>query len=98
MFSDEDLLEISSLQHLSFCERQWMLIHMERLWSENVLTVEGRQLHEFVHEQGSESRAGVRMVRGLRLCSFVFGLCGVADFVEFHPDDDGILVEGLDGR
>lgn len=98
MFSDEDLLEISSLQHLSFCERQWMLIHMERLWSENVLTVEGRQLHEFVHEQGSESRAGVRMVRGLRLRSLAFGLCGVADLVEFHPDDDGIFVEGLDGR
>lgn len=84
MFSDEDLLPISGLQHLNFCERQWALIHMEQEWSENVLTIEGSQLHEHVHKQGAESRGNVRLVRGLRLRSLRLGLYGVADLVEFH--------------
>ena len=98
MFGDEDLLPISGLQHLRFCERQWALIHMEREWEENVLTVEGRQLHEFVHEQGSESRRGMRMVRGLRLRSLELGLYGVADLVEFHPSERGVPLPGQSGR
>ena len=63
MFTDEDLLPISGLQHLTFCERQWALIHMEMEWEENVRTVEGKQLHESVHEQGMNARSGVRMAR-----------------------------------
>ena len=85
MFHDEELLPLSGLQHLMFCERQWALIHMDQEWTENVLTVEGKQLHEFVHEQGSGVREGIRMARGLRLRSLALGLYGVADLVEFHP-------------
>jgi CRISPR-associated exonuclease Cas4 len=97
MFSEDDLLSISGLQHLTFCERQWALMYMEGEWSENVLTVEGKQLHEFVHSQGSESRSGVRVVRGLRIRSLEFGLYGVADMVEFHPSDDGAKITGHRG-
>ncbi|MDR1873688.1 MAG: CRISPR-associated protein Cas4 [Synergistaceae bacterium] len=98
MYSDEDLLPISGLQRLAFCERQWALVHMEQERSENVLTIEGRQLHEFVHEQGSGVRSGVRMVRGLHLRSLSLGLYGVADLVEFRPCDDGAVLPGLTGR
>ncbi len=98
MFADEDLLLISGLQHLMFCERQWALIHLEQEWAENVLTVEGKQLHEHVHEQGVGVRAGVRMVRGLRLRSLTLGLYGVADLVEFHPCEAGAPLPGLSGR
>ena len=35
MYSDEDLLLISGLQHVAFCEKQWALIHMEQEWEEN---------------------------------------------------------------
>jgi CRISPR-associated exonuclease Cas4 len=98
MFPDEELLPLSGLQHLMFCERQWALIHMEQEWDENVLTVEGKQLHEFVHEQGSGARDGVRMVRGLRLRSLALGLYGVADLVEFHPAASGAALPGLPGR
>ena len=98
MFSDEDLLPISGLQHLAFCERQWALIHMEMEWEENERTVEGKQLHEFVHEQGTSVRSGVRMTRGLRLRSLTLGLYGVADLVEFHPHDDGVTVPEFSGR
>jgi CRISPR-associated exonuclease Cas4 len=85
MFSEDELLPISALQHLLFCERQCALIHVERLWAENRLTVEGRQMHDRAHAGPSESRGGVRIVRGLPLRSLRLGLAGVADVVEFHP-------------
>lgn len=98
MFSEDELLPISALQHLVFCPRQCALIHIEQLWSENVFTAEGRGLHEKVHETEAESRPGVRIVRGLRLRSLELGLVGQADVVEFHDDSDGAAVPGLPGR
>ncbi|MCK4342696.1 MAG: CRISPR-associated protein Cas4 [Phycisphaerae bacterium] len=87
MYTEDDLLPISALQHLVFCERQCALIHVEGLWVENRLTVEGKQLHEKVHAAGGETRAGVRIVRGLPLRSLRLGLSGIADVVEFHAPD-----------
>ena len=79
---------ISGLQHLSFCERQWALIHIEQAWGENRFTAEGQNLHQRVHADESESRKYVRIARGLRLRSLRLGLIGRADVVEFHrlPD------------
>src|SRR5208283_1719691 len=89
MYSEDELLPISGLQHLRFCERQWALIHIEQQWEENRLTAEGRILHDRVHEAGTESRPGVVMARGLRLHSLRLGLTGQADVVEFHQVDGG---------
>ncbi len=89
MYSEDDLLPLSALQHLAFCERQCALIHLEQQWAENRLTAEGRQLHERVHEQESESRGDTRIVRALRIRSLRLGLIGVADVVEFHHQPDG---------
>jgi CRISPR-associated exonuclease Cas4 len=83
MFSEDDLLPLSGLQHLAFCERQWALIHLEQQWAENRLTAEGRVRHERVHDETTESRGDTRTVRGLRVHSFVLGLVGMCDVVEF---------------
>lgn len=91
MYSESDLLPLSGLQHLVFCERQWALIHLEQQWAENRLTAEGRQMHERAHEQREEWREGVRISRGLAVRSFGLGLTGVVDVVEFHPQPDGRL-------
>jgi CRISPR-associated exonuclease Cas4 len=88
LFSDDQLLPISALQHLLFCERQCALIYLERVWAENRLTVEGRQLHKKAHDprKGSgDVRHGGRTVRGIELLSRRLGLFGVADVVEFPP-------------
>jgi CRISPR-associated exonuclease Cas4 len=61
------------------------LIHIEGLWAENRLTVEGRHLHDKAHEGPDEMRGDVRIVRGLALRSLRLGLIGKADVVEFHP-------------
>ncbi len=84
MFDEADLLPISALQHLAFCERQCALIHLEGLWAENRLTVEGHHLHDRAHQRETESRGDLRVARGLRLRSLRLGLSGIADVVEFH--------------
>lgn len=83
-YAEEDLLPLSALAHLAFCERRAALVHIEQLWEENRFTVEGRHLHEKVHEAGPEVRDGVRIARGVRLHSLRLGLVGQADVVEFH--------------
>ncbi len=93
-----DLLPISALQHLLYCERQCALIHIERLWEENFFTAEGRVLHERAHEGPSESRPGIRVARGLTLVSRRLGLQGEADVIEFHSDGRLVLVEYKRGK
>lgn len=88
MFSDDDLIPLSALQHLLFCERQCALIHVEGLWSENPLTVEGRRLHQLAHNGATENRTGLRITRGLPLVCYRLGLIGKADVVEFHRLDE----------
>lgn len=84
MYSEDQLLPISALQHLLFCERQCALIHIEQTWDENRLTAEGRIMHDNVHNGEDESRGNIRIARGLRLRSLRLGLTGQADVVEFH--------------
>jgi CRISPR-associated exonuclease Cas4 len=97
MFSEDDLIPISALQHYVFCPRQWGLIHIEQAWSENRFTAEGRILHDKTHEAETENRPDLRIVRGLRLCSYRLGLTGQADVVEFHRTDKGIKLEQTEG-
>jgi CRISPR-associated exonuclease Cas4 len=95
MYAEEDLLPLSGLQHLSFCERRWALIHLERQWEENLFTAEGELLHERAHSSDIESRPGVLVRRTLALHSFRLGLSGQADVVEFLPcttDQSGIAM------
>jgi CRISPR-associated exonuclease Cas4 len=84
MYTEDDLLPLSALQHLIFCERQCALIHIEQAWAENLFTAEGRIMHERVHEEGSESRGTIRIEHGVPLRSLRLGLIGKADVVEFH--------------
>ena len=103
MYTEEDLLPISGLQHFAFCERQVALIHVEGLWEENVYTAEGKILHERAHEEGSEAVGDLRIARGLRLRSLRLGLVGVADVVEFRRMDNpgvkaSVELPGVQGR
>lgn len=58
MFSEDSLLPLSALQHLLYCPRQCALIHVERLWSENRYTLEGRHLHQKADAGKGERRGG----------------------------------------
>lgn len=99
-FTEDNLLPLSALQHLVFCTRQCALIHIEGLWADNALTVEGEHLHDRVDESGprTESRGDVRIARGLLLRSLRLGLSGKADVVEFHRvGEGGVRLAGAAG-
>lgn len=89
MYSEDDLLPLSGLQHMAFCERRWALINIESIWQENQFTAEGKTLHERAHSEEAESRPGVLIRRSLRIHSFRLGLSGQCDIVEFYKARNG---------
>lgn len=86
MFVESDLMPLSALQHICFCERQCALIHVEQVWLENRFTAEGRIMHERVDSGKSESRRDVRTAYTVSLRSLRLGVVGKADVVEFHRE------------
>lgn len=89
MYGDDDFIQLSALQHFSFCQRQCALSYIEQVWVENLLTAEGGVMHERAHEEQFETRDGVRIERGMQLRSTQLGLNGKADVVEFHKNEAG---------
>jgi len=90
MYSEDDLIPLSALQHILFCERQCALIHIEQIWSENLFTAEGRIMHERVHTADRESRGDIRIEFAMSISSLRLGLIGKADVVEFHRKPDSL--------
>ncbi len=74
---------ISALQHYVYCPRQCALIHIEREWTENALTMFGNIEHERVDSGENTLRDGVLTVRTLHVVSRRLGIWGVADVVEY---------------
>ena len=85
-YTEDDLLPLSGLQHMLFCERQCALIHVEQVWAENRLTAEGRIMHDRVHEADRVSRGDIRVEYAMPLRSLRLGLIAKADVVEFHRE------------
>lgn len=83
-YSDSQLLPLSGLQHMLFCERQCALMFIEHVWEDNFLTADGTVFHEKAHEPSVERRKGLKIARELALKSLRLGLSGKADVVEFH--------------
>lgn len=93
MWSEEDIVLLSALEHYSYCPRQCALIHVERVYDENVFTLRGKHAHERADEALTTRENGVRMERALPLWSEAWGLQGRGDVVEFHPDGRVVPVE-----
>jgi CRISPR-associated exonuclease Cas4 len=90
LYAEEDLLLLSGIQHISFCKRQWALIHVEKQWVENVKTVEGQILHEKVDDPDfTEKRKGLITSRAMPIVSYSLGFYGIADVVEFISSENG---------
>ena len=84
MYCDDELVALSALKHYRFCPRRCGLIHLEMIWKDNLLTAEGRALHEKADSGIPGRLPGVRIERALPLRSIRLGLSGYADVVEFH--------------
>lgn len=100
-YSDDELLALSGIQHIAFCERQWALIHIERQWAENVRTVEGQNLHKKVDNPYIlETRGGLITARAVPVVSYTLGIYGVCDVVEFestHESTNSTTIPGKKG-
>jgi CRISPR-associated exonuclease Cas4 len=79
-------VQISAIEHYSYCPRQCALIHVEQTFDENLFTIRGRLAHERVHTPDDEVRQGVRLARAVPLWSERYGLRGKADLVEFREE------------
>jgi len=97
--SYDNYLMISGIQHFEFCKRQWALIHIEQQWEENVLTVEGKHLHEKSDEPSiREKRKNKLVVRAMPVRSHDLKITGVCDVVEFYRNKEGIELSGTKGK
>ena len=96
---DADFLMISGLKHFQFCRRRWALVHIEQLWEENSLTLEGHYMHERVHDDSfTEARGSVLLSRGMPVRSQELKITGVCDMVELYKDDNGVSIQGRSGK
>ncbi len=97
-YSPEELLPLSGIQHFLFCRRQWALIYIEQLWQENVLTVEGKLLHQRVDDPFfTEVRNDLIVSRSVPVASYRLGLSGLCDVVEFTRSPHGVQLKGREG-
>jgi len=99
MYSEDEYLLLSGIQHFAFCRRQWALIHIEQQWAENYRTADGEVMHRNVHDAGfHEKRGDIVTARAMAVSSARLGISGECDAVEFRRDDSGIEIFGLEGR
>lgn len=99
MFKEADLIQISALQHYSYCPRQCALIHQEQEFEENVYTLRGDAVHERVDDPKlSYLAVGKRVEFALPLYSFRYGLAGKADVIEFFTEGEPYPVEYKQGN
>lgn len=99
IYSEDEYLLLSGIQHFAFCRRQWALIHIEQQWAENYRTVDGNIMHERVHDAGfHEKRGDTIITRAMAVSSARLGLSGECDAVELKRSDDGIEIFGLEGK
>jgi len=98
LYSEDDFLLLSGIQHFAFCRRQWALIHIEQQWSDNLRTTEGDLLHQNAHDSyRTESRGDVFISRGMSVFSRMLGASGECDIVEFRRSPGGITLPGKPG-
>ena len=79
-----DLVPLSALNALLYCDRRAALRHVDGLYVHNEHTRRGDLLHARADRPGVERRAGVRTERGLWIASRRLRLYGRADLVEFR--------------
>ena len=100
VYTDDELIPLSAIQHFLFCERQCALIHQEQTWVDNRLTVEGARMHRRADSGNDETRKNLVVLRGLPVRSAKLGLSGRADVVEFRRirRGSGVTLDGRRGR
>ncbi len=77
-------ITIGALGHYAYCPRQFGLMFLEGIWTDNIHTVQGSLVHQRVDQPSETAENGVVVLRALPLRSERYGLTGKADVVEMH--------------
>ena len=85
LYTEDEMLQLSGIQHYVFCPRQWALIHIEQQWNDNSLTVEGTLLHEVDNATEILRRSAIKIARIPEIDSLrgIEGECAVEYFNAF---------------
>lgn len=98
MYTEDEYLMLSGIQHFCFCRRQWALIHIEQQWAENYHTIAGNLMHDRAHDEKLVEKRGDKLtVRGMRIASPRLGISGQCDVVEFFKTAEGITLPDYEG-
>lgn len=89
---ETELLPISFINDLLFCERRAALHLNEQIWKDNQFTTEGMLSHKRVDVPRNRKRGELRDVTGMWLVSYERGLIGKADLIEMHSGPNGTVV------
>jgi CRISPR-associated exonuclease Cas4 len=92
MYSEDELLQLSGLQHILYCKRQCALIHIEQLWADNFFTAKGIVMHDKVHTDKIERKKDIIIECDIYIKSYALGLVGKSDIVEFHKAEAGTFI------
>ena len=96
--NDDDLIPLSRLQHVMFCQRQFALIHVEQVWQENRLTAQGRVIHDNAHDPFfTEKRGDIITTRTVPVVSYTLGISGECDVVEWRRGESGVKLAKHEG-
>lgn len=95
---DTDVVTLSEIEHYAYCDRQWALIHLDQMWTDNASTSVGHIVHARVDRPQTRLERGHTTARSLIVWSDVHGLFGRADGVEFSPGLPPLPVEHKSGR
>lgn len=98
MYTEDEYLMLSGIQHYLFCKRQRALIHIENIWGENSFTKNG----EIIHKKADnpiikEKRGRVVISRAMPVSSKKLGISGILDVIEFHKSIEGIKLKDKKG-
>lgn len=85
--NNDELINVSALNHYAYCPRRCGLIYLESEFSDNIHTARGNAEHERADYSGwVTTKEGARAEYALPVWSDRLGLVGRCDVVEFWPD------------
>ncbi|MGQ0680414.1 MAG: CRISPR-associated protein Cas4 [Actinomycetota bacterium] len=97
MTFDDEVVNLSEIEHYAYCRRQWALISIDQSWADNLATSVGHLVHERVDREEVRNEKGRRVARSLVIWSDQHRLYGRADTVEFSEDGTPFPVEHKSG-
>jgi CRISPR-associated exonuclease Cas4 len=84
---DPDYIPIAALNHYAYCPHRCWRIFVAGEFIDNAYTIEGTDLHRYVHTVGEGNRQETWQIRAIWLKSEQYQLIGKADLIESHDGE-----------